>query len=90
MLTGLPSNMCAQQRLSMSARPWLSKMRPVKILGRLTNAQADLNLRWAYISEGTFSDVVAHVMFYEPALDKTNKIHVRPAKTQISLGIRSV
>ena len=24
------------------------------------NAHADLNLRWAYISEGTFSDVAAH------------------------------
>ena len=24
------------------------------------NAQADLNLRWAYMSEGTFSDVVGH------------------------------
>ena len=24
------------------------------------NAQADLNLRWAHMSEGTFSDVAAH------------------------------
>ena len=27
---------------------------------------------------------------YEPPHDKTNKVHVRPAKTQISLGIRPV
>ena len=27
---------------------------------------------------------------YEPRLDKTNKTNVRPAKTQISLGIRPV
>ena len=27
---------------------------------------------------------------YEPQHDKTNKVSVRPAKTQISLGIRQV
>ena len=27
---------------------------------------------------------------YEPRHDKTNKVTVRPAKTQISLGIRPV
>ena len=27
---------------------------------------------------------------YEPPHDKTNKMNVRPAKTQISLGIRPV
>ena len=27
---------------------------------------------------------------YEPSRDKTNKVSVRPAKTQISLGIRPV
>ena len=27
---------------------------------------------------------------YEPPRDKTNKVSVRPAKTQISLGIRPV
>ena len=36
------------------------QMRLVKILIRLRNAQSDLNLRWAHISEGTFSDVAAH------------------------------
>ena len=35
--------------------PWLSKMHLVKILIRLANAQANLNLRWAHMSEGTFS-----------------------------------
>ena len=29
-------------------------------------------------------------MTYEPPRDKTNKVNVRPAKTQISLGIRPV
>ena len=29
-------------------------------------------------------------MLYEPPHEKTNKMTVRPAKTQISLGIRSV
>ena len=39
--------------------PWVSKMRPVKILIRLR--ESNLNLCWARISEGTFSDVAAHV-----------------------------
>ena len=26
------------------------------------NAQADLNLRWAHISEGTFPDVAAYIL----------------------------
>ena len=30
------------------------------------------------------------ILLYEPTHDKTNKMHVRPAKSQISLGIRSV
>ena len=29
-------------------------------------------------------------ILYEPRLDKTNKMSVRPVKTQISLGIRPV
>ena len=32
-------------------------MRLVKVL--ITNAQADLNLLWAHISEGTFSEIDA-------------------------------
>ena len=32
----------------------------------------------------------AHACQYEPRHDKTNKVTVRPAKTQISLGIRNV
>ena len=30
------------------------------------------------------------LMIFEPPRDKTNKVSVRPAKTQISLGIRPV
>ena len=30
------------------------------------------------------------IWLYEPRHDKTNKMNVRPAKTQISLGIRPV
>ena len=36
--------------------PWLSKMRPRKIL----ITQADLILRWAHMSIGTFSDVTSY------------------------------
>ena len=31
-----------------------------------TNAQADLNLRWAYMSEGTFSYISSHVDYLNP------------------------
>ena len=31
-----------------------------------------------------------YIKLYEPRYDKTNKMAVRPAKTQISLGIRPV
>ena len=41
--------------------PWLSKVRSVKILIRLANAQVNLNLCWVHMSEGTFSDVAAHL-----------------------------
>ena len=48
----------AQKRLkSLTSYPdeetvhhWLSKMHPVKILIRLSNAQADLNLSWEHMS----------------------------------------
>ena len=47
--------------------PSLSKRHPVKILIRLREcagfAQSDQNLRWARMSEGTFSDVGAHTLF---------------------------
>ena len=33
---------------------------------------------------------VKSAIWYEPPHDKTNKVAVRPAKTQISLGIRPV
>ena len=35
-------------------------------------------------------DIAALETVYEPRHDKTNKMSVRPAKTQISLGIRQV
>ena len=38
---------------------WLAKMRPLKGLTKLSNAQVDVNLRWAHMSEGTFDDVAA-------------------------------
>ena len=34
--------------------------------------------------------LLSHSFAYEPRHDKTNKMAVRPAKTQISLGIRPV
>ena len=39
----------------------MSKMCPVKILIRFANAQADLNLRLARKSGGTFSDAAAYI-----------------------------
>ena len=59
---------CAQSDRSLrcpheeTLHPYISKMRPVKILISLRiHAQADLNLRWANMSEGTFSSVVAQL-----------------------------
>ena len=40
----------------MKLHSWLSKIRPV-------NVQAALNLRWAHMSKGTFSDVAAHMLW---------------------------
>ena len=37
-------------------------MRPVNILMRLNDAQANLNLRFAHMPEITFSYVVAHIL----------------------------
>ena len=45
------------------------------------------NLWWNY-HEATFSECEGKQ--FEPPHDKTNKMTVRPAKTQISLGIRPV
>ena len=69
------------------------------------DAQADLSLRWAPKSICWFCHAEAHFvvscfssllvitrggLLSEPRHDKTNKMSVRPAKTQISLGIRPV
>ena len=58
--------MCGQRILKSACEealhPWLSKMLPMKILIRLCEfASSELNLRWAHMSEGTFSYVVAHL-----------------------------
>ena len=42
--------------------PWLSKMYPVKIPIRLCECAGWSDLRWAHMSEGTFSHVVAHTI----------------------------
>ena len=49
-------------------------MRPVKVLIGCANAQADLNLRWAHRSEGTFLDVEA-LMFFLLAIWFLNLLH---------------
>ena len=41
-------------------------------------------------SKGLFNTWIHYCVLYEPRHDKTNKVSVRPAKTQISLGIRPV
>ena len=48
--------------------------------------------KFVYASLGVadFFAVLLCIYLYEQPHDKTNKMNVRPAKTQISLGIRSV
>ena len=41
--------------------PWLSKLRPVKILIRLLFAQSDETFHWADMSNCTFALVTAHI-----------------------------
>ena len=41
--------------------PWLSKIRPVKILIRWRFSQVDLSLRWVCMSDGMSSDVRAYM-----------------------------
>ena len=41
-------------------RPWLSKMRPLKILIRLRECAGWSESSWAHMYEGTFSDDMAH------------------------------
>ena len=50
--------------------------------------QASSSLTWLETPEDTFS--LDEAQLYEPPHDKTNKMNVHPAKTQISLGIRLV
>ena len=40
---------------------WLSKFAQWRFWSDCANAQADLNLRWAHMSKGTFSDVLANM-----------------------------
>ena len=71
----VPFDICAQQRLKPACAsaqshqsphcpheetlpPWLSKIRPIKIL---MNAQTELNIHWALMTEGTFSDVTVQM-----------------------------
>ena len=44
-----------------SLHPWLSTMRLWRFWSDCANVQADLNLRWTHMAEGTFSDVSAYV-----------------------------
>ena len=72
-LENVPSDISVQRRLKSDCASALSvRMKKLCILGYpkcakwrfwpdFTNAQADLNLRRAQLSEGTFSDVAAHL-----------------------------
>ena len=40
--------------------------------------------------KGILTTATIQIWIFQPPYDKTNKWHVRPAKTQISLGIRPV
>ena len=62
----------------------------------------EVNLRWKWfdyssnmatttnLNENRFLKILQYCLQLEPPRDKTNKVTVRPAKTQISLGIRPV
>ena len=58
-------------------RPKVSSCGQQRLWSDWVDAHADLSLCWAQRS-------------FEPRYDKTNKMAVRPAKTQMSLGIRPV
>ena len=70
--------------------------KPTKWLVHPADAQADLSLNWAHSSFCLFCHAAAHLPFlcscssFEPPHEKTNKVTVCPAKTQIILGIRPV
>ena len=66
---------------------WQSNMRTVKILMRLREAQADLNLHWTHMSAGTFSDVAALI------ITKTCPYNIDPLKPHfyiVKLGFTGV
>ena len=50
-----------------------------------TNAQADLNLHWANMFKGTFSNITAHINIMSQGTTKPTMRPVWPAKTHISL-----
>ena len=67
------------------------------------DAQVGLSLHWSqtpktgilvtrliYACGSSCTSPCSFCLWYEPSHDKTNKMTVRPAKTQISLGIRPV
>ena len=59
------------------------------------NAQADLSLRWVHISEGTFSDVTVHCVWFIKWAGPQNFLHncnisCAPREDFISLRIRAV
>ena len=68
-----------------------------KLWSDLVDALADLSLHWVHIillillcGGSNKSEFVQYLFIYEPRHDQTNKMSVRPAMTQISLGIRPV
>ena len=78
MVENIPSDMLAHRRLKLACAStqsdqsprypyeatlhlWVSQMLP-------GNAQADLTLHWAHMSEGTFSNVVVIISHYETTL----------------------
>ena len=60
---------------------------------QITECKCLKTLRTRIVCENCFNSVFKLVqvkMILEPPRDKTNKVAVRPAKTQISLGIHPV
>ena len=91
----------AQSNQSSLCAQWVAKLsscRQRRLWSDWADAQADLSLRWAHMPFCWFCHEVAQMItricfsvilssLTEPRYDKTNKMSMRPAKTQISLGI---
>ena len=89
--TNQQTDLCAQQRLS-SAQSGQSICCPhEETLGPLSYSLSIQRKLWSNWANAQFILLILSCYgSYEPQHNKTNKMNVRPAKIQISLGIRPV